>query len=164
MGWTSYQISRLSPDSTAISSSSDISEPSDIPTIQDMLSAISDDKSLAIFGIIAEQDNIGADSHIICMNLHLTRKEYYYRLAALVRIGLIIRKDGNKNYILTSLGKVVFNSLLAIRYTLDNMWKFRAIDAVRISENTECEVIDKIASGLVDTLVHEEKIREILKK
>ena len=164
MGWTSYQIPRLCPDSTAISSSSDRSEPSDIPTLQDMLSAISDDKSLAIFGIIAEQDNIGADSHIICIKLHLTRKEYYYRLAALVRIGLIIRKDSNKNYILTSLGKVVFSSLSSIRYTLDNMWKFRAIDAIRISDNTESEVIDKIASGLVDTLVHEEKIREILKK
>ena len=164
MGWTSCQISRLSPDSTAISSSSDISEPSDIPTIRDMLSAISDDKSLAIFGIIAEQDNTGADSHIISIRLQLAHKEYNYRLAALIKNGLIIRKVGNKKYILMSLGKVVYSSLLSIRYMLDNIWNFRAIDAVRISDNMVYGDVDKMASGLVDTLVHVEQIKEILKK
>jgi predicted transcriptional regulator len=100
-----------------------------------MLSAISDGKSLAIFVVIAEQDNSGADSHNIRIKLQLAHKKYYHRLAALIQNGLIIRKDGNKKYILTSLGKVVYSSLLSIQYALDNIWKFRAIDTIKICDN-----------------------------
>jgi predicted transcriptional regulator len=132
-------------------------------TIQDILSAISDDKSLAIFRVIAEEDNTGVESLIICRNLQLTHKKYYRRLAALIRYSLIIRKDGSKKYILTSLGKVVYTTLLSIQYALDNIWKFRAIDEVKICDNCVYGDIDKIVSSLVDTLVHDEQIKEILK-
>jgi hypothetical protein len=77
---------------------------------------------------------------------------------------LIIRKDGSKKYILTSLGKVVYTTLLSIQYALDNIWKFRAIDEVKICDNGVYGDIDKIVSSLVDTLVHKEQIKEILKK
>lgn len=162
---TVYQISRHQCDSTVLtSSSSDISESlGDIPSIRDILSAISDDKSLAIFEVIAKQNNAGAGSDTIRIKLSLTRKRYYHRLAALIQNGLIIRKDDNKKYILTSLGKVVHSNLLSIQYALANIWKFRAIDAVRISNCRVYKGFDKIVNGLIEILVREEQIKEILK-
>ena len=94
----------------------------------------------------------------------VTYKEYYHRLGALVQSNLIIRKDHNKKYILTSLGKVVYSNLIFIQYTLGNIWKLRAIDIVRISDNRIYEDIDKIASGLTDILLPEERIKEILRR
>lgn len=44
---------------------------------------------------------------------------------------------------LTSLGKVVHNNLLSIQYVLINIWKFRAIDTVRISNRRIYEEIDR---------------------
>ena len=145
MNATLAQISRFLPNYMKIPSSSNNSN----SAIQDVLSAISEDKSLAIFRMIAEEGNSGVESHIICRNIQLTHRKYYQRLAALIRNGLIIRKVGRKKYILTSLGKVVYTTLLPIQYTLDNIWKFRAIE---------------IVNSLVDTLVHKEQIKEILKK
>jgi len=87
-----------------------------LTTIQDILSAISDGKSLAIFRVIAEQYTSGVESHIISRDLQLTRRKYYRRLAHLMRNGLIIRKDGSRKYILSSLGKVVYSNLLSIQY------------------------------------------------
>ena len=132
-------------------------------TVQDILSAISDDKSLAIFRVIAEQDNYGAESHIIIRDLQLTRKKYYRRLADLTRNGLIIRKDCSRKYILTSLGKVVYSSFISIQYIVDNIWKFKAIDAIRVCDDKIYRSIGKISTGLVDTLVPKEHIKAILK-
>jgi predicted transcriptional regulator len=133
-------------------------------TIQNILLAISDDNSLAILRLIAERDTTGVESCIICRNLQLTHKKYYQRLATLVRNGLIIRKDGSKKYILTSLGKIVYTALISIQYALNNIWRFRAIDAIKVCDNSVYGDIDKIASGLVDTLVHKDQIKVILKK
>jgi predicted transcriptional regulator len=160
MGATFVQISRFLPNDIEMPAPSNNSS----STIQDILSAISDDKSLAIFRMIGDEGNSGVESHIICRNIQLTHRQYYQRLAALIRNGLIIRKDGRKKYILTSLGKVVYNILLPIQYVLDNIWKFRAIDEMKICDNGLCVEIDKIANSLVDSLVHEEQIKEILKK
>ncbi len=160
-----YQISQLQLNSTALASSSKIlASEGNIPNIRDILAAILDDKSLAIFGAIAESSNAGADSHTIRIKLLLTHKEYYHRLAALIQNNLIIRKDHNKKYILTSLGKVVYSNLIFIQYALDNIWKLRAIDIFRISDTRIYENIDKIASGLTDILLPEEQIKEILKR
>ena len=93
MGVTFAQISRFLPNNIEIFSSSNHTS----TTIQDILSAISDDKSLTIFRMIAEEGNSGLESHIICRNIQLTHRKYYQRLAALIRNGLIIRKDGRKN-------------------------------------------------------------------
>lgn len=160
-----YSISQLQRNSTALISSSEISASEDnIPSIRDILATILDEKSLTIFGVIAELNNAGADSHTIRIKLSLTHKEYYHRLAALIQNNLIIRKDHNKKYILTSLGKVVYSNLIFIQYALGNIWKLRAIDIVRISDNKVYEDIDKIASGLTDILLREVSLKEILKR
>ena len=163
---TVYEIPQSQPgDITALTSSSLILASQDnIPSILDILSAISDYKSLAIFRVIVELNNSGADSHTIRVKLSLTHKEYYYRLAALIQNGLIIRTDRNKKYILTSLGKVVYSNLLSIQNALVNIWKFRAIDLVRTSNDRIYKDLDKIASRLTEILIHEEQIKDILSR
>jgi DNA-binding HxlR family transcriptional regulator len=135
----------------------------DLTPIQDILSAISDDKSLAILRLIADQDTSGVESHIISTDLQLTRRTYYRRLADLMRNGLVIRKDGSRKYILSSLGKVVYSNLLSIQYIVDNIWKFKAIDAIGVCDDEIYKDIGKISNGLVDTLVHKEHIKAVLK-
>jgi len=134
----------------------------DLRAIQDILSTISDDKSLAIFRVVAEQAS-GVESFIISRDLQLTRKKYYRRLANLIRNGLIIRKDGSRKYILSSLGKIVYSNLLSIQYIVDNTWKFKAIDAIEVCDDEIYKNVGKISNGLVDTLVHKEHIKAILK-
>jgi predicted DNA-binding transcriptional regulator len=134
----------------------------DLSAIQGILSAISDDKSLAIFRVVAEQAS-GVESHLVSRDLQLTRNKYYRRLADLMRNGLIIRKVGSRKYILSSLGKVVYSNLLSIQYIVDNIWKFKAIDAVEVCDDEIYKNIEKISTGLVDTLVSEEHIKAILK-
>ncbi|MGC2573087.1 MAG: hypothetical protein WA364_16370 [Candidatus Nitrosopolaris sp.] len=133
-----------------------------LTTIHDILSTISDDKSLTIFRVVAEQAS-GVESHIIIRDLQLTRKKYYQRLGDLMRNGLIIRKDGSRKYILSSLGKVVYSNHLSIQYNVDNIWKFKAIDAIEVCDDEIYKDIGKISNGLVDTLVHKEYIKAILK-
>ena len=136
----------------------------DLTTVQGILSAISDDKSLAIFRVIAEHDTSGMESYMISRDLQLTHKKYYRRLTNLIGNGLIIRKDCSKKYILTSLGKVVYANLLTIKYAVDNIWRFKAIDAIKVCDDDIYKDIGKISNGLVETIVHKEHIKEILKR
>jgi len=80
-----------------------------------------------------------------------------------MRNGLIIRKDGSRKYILSSLGKVVYSNLLSIQYIVDNIWKFKAIDAIEVCNDEIYKDVGKISIGLVNTLVHEDHIKSILK-
>ena len=77
--------------------------------LADILKAIADDKSLVLFNNIA---NAGGDTEILIRRLDLTRKQYYSRISALLKIGLISRK--NRQYNLTSLGKIVYDAQLMI--------------------------------------------------
>jgi predicted transcriptional regulator len=159
------QISRILPDKGVLSSAEYVPHTLDnIPVIQEILSAISDNKSLAIFRVIAEHDASGMESYIISRDLQLTHKKYYRRLADLIMNGLIIRKKGSRKYVLTSLGKVVYSNLLSIQYAVDNIWRFKAIDAIKVCDDDIYKDIDKISNGLVETIVHKEHIKEILKK
>ena len=73
--------------------------------VSDVLSAISDDKSLVLFNTIALASG---DSSILISRLDLTRKQYYSRMSDLINAGLIRRKNGK--YYVTSLGKVVYKA------------------------------------------------------
>lgn len=72
-------------------------------TISDTLRSISDDKSLTIFTMIALSSQT---TDTFAEKLNLTRKQYYSRLSALKKAGLITRR--NKEYYLTSIGKIVY--------------------------------------------------------
>jgi hypothetical protein len=59
-------------------------------SIANILSAIADDKSLVLFNTIAIA---GGDTDILITRLDVTRKQYYCRISALMKTGLLRRKD-----------------------------------------------------------------------
>jgi len=78
-------------------------------SVSDTLNAISNDKSLMLFNIIAL---VGGDSSILMSRLNLTRKQYYSKISDLTNAGLIQRKTGR--FLLTSFGKVVYEAHVLI--------------------------------------------------
>jgi len=126
----------------------------------DVLTSISNDKSLAIFNTIALT---GGDSSILISKINLTRKQYYSRLNSLTRSGLI-RKEKRKHF-LTSFGKIVYDAQMRIGKAINNFWKLKAIDPIReratergSSGNLPLDEHLKIINSIID----DEEIKEIL--
>jgi DNA-binding HxlR family transcriptional regulator len=71
-------------------------------SIEDVLTAISDNTSLVLFNTIA----LSGGSPIQIRKIGLTTRQYYSRLSRLTKTGLVTRKNGN--YFLTLLGKIIF--------------------------------------------------------
>lgn len=99
-------------------------------SIEHILGTLSTDKSLTLFNIIAAGSS---HTHIIRNKLELTRKQYYSRLSALRRAGLIKRSKG-RNYYLSSLGKVVYDAQVIIRKALHDYWKLEVVDSTELSD------------------------------
>jgi len=125
----------------------------DSPTVANILNAISDDKSLALFNIIA---NHSSDFRISKANL--TFKQYYSRISNLIKSDLISRK--NRRYFLTSFGKIVYDAQKRIEVAAEDHWKLKAIDSVERSDNRglPAEEFNKI----IDTLIKNHQIKNIL--
>ncbi len=99
-------------------------------SVSDILSAISDDKSLVLFNTIALAS---VDSSILISRLNLTHKQYYSRLSDLINAGLVRRMNGK--YFVTSFGKVVCEAQVSIGKAVQYSSKFKAIDS---AESPEC--------------------------
>jgi hypothetical protein len=113
--------------------------------ICDVLRAISDNKALTIFNIIAL-----STGPIAISRLKLTRKQYYSRMSALIDAGIITRKSGR--YLLTSFGKVVYEAQMLIERAQQNYWNLKAVDAIVSSSNNTLspEERDRFISSLVE--------------
>src|ERR1700680_2138933 len=107
--------------------------------LADILKAIADDKSLVLFNTIA---NAGGDSDILIRRLDLTRKQYYARISALLKTGLISRK--NRQYNLTSFGKIVYDAQLMIGRAANTFWKLKAIDSFDTEHKLPADERNKI--------------------
>ena len=114
-------------------------------SIANILSAIADDKSLVLFNTIAIA---GGDSDILNTRLDVTRKQYYSRISALMKTGLISRKD--RQYMLTSLGKIVYDVQLMIGRATNTIWKLKAIDSIETEHKLPAEERNKIINTLID--------------
>jgi predicted transcriptional regulator len=121
-------------------------------SISDILSTISDDKSLVLFNTIALASG---DSSIPISRLNLTRKLYYSRMSGLVNAGLITKKNGR--YFVTSFGKVVYEAQELIGMAVQYSSKLKAIDSVEAPEFPPAEL-----SKIIDTLISNSEIKEIL--
>ena len=120
-----------------------------------VLRTIADDKSLELFTTVALET---IDSKNLKNRTKLTRKQYYSRLSRMTRVGLVRRKNGK--YILTTLGKIVYESKVTIENALNNYWKLKAIDSLETSNEVPKEEQQK----LIETLLDNEQIRGILEK
>jgi predicted transcriptional regulator len=92
----------------------------------DTLRALSDDKSLALFNMVAF--SLPRDTGGVMTRLALTRKQFYSRMNRLIDEGLVTRKSDR--YFLTSFGKVVYESHKLIGNAVENYWKLKAIDSI----------------------------------
>ncbi|MDQ4100780.1 MAG: hypothetical protein M3115_01145 [Thermoproteota archaeon] len=118
-----------------------------------VLKTIADDKSLGLFRTVALEI---VDSKNLKSRTKLTRKQYYSRLSRMTKVGLVRRKSGK--YILTTFGKIVYESMLTIENGLNNYWKLKAIDSLEMSNELPKEEQQK----LIETLLDNEEIRGIL--
>jgi len=125
-------------------------------TVADVLKAIADDKSLVLFNTIAlSKDD---SSSILIRNLGITKKQYYSRLSALLRAGLVKRDRGK--YSLTRFGTILYHAQEIIGKAMNQYWKLETIDSVRISENDK--VPQEQYRRLIDTLIPNHEIKKIL--
>jgi predicted transcriptional regulator len=120
-----------------------------------VLKSIADDKSLELFTIVALEK---VDSRNLKGKINLTRKQYYSRLSRMTRAGLLRRKNGK--YVLTTFGRIVYESTLTVENALTNYWKLKAIDSLE----TSSEVPKEEQQKLIETLLDNEDIRGILVK
>jgi DNA-binding HxlR family transcriptional regulator len=114
-------------------------------SVADTLNAISNNKALALFNIIAS-GRIG--SSMLRNKTKLTRKQYYSRMSALLKAGLVKRKSGRYN--LTAFGKVVYDAQATIENAINNYWKLKAVDSIEISDELPKEEFNKIVDILID--------------
>ncbi len=120
-----------------------------------VLRTIADDKSIELFTTVALET---IDSKNLKKRTKLTRKQYYSRLSRMTSAGLVRRKNGK--YILTTFGRIVYDSKVTIENALNNYWKLKAIDSLETSNEVPKEEQQK----LIETLLENEKIRAILER
>ena len=121
-------------------------------SVSDILSAISDDRSLVLFNTIALASG---DSSILISRLNLTRKQYYSRLSDLIKAGLVRRMNGK--YFVTSFGKVVYKAQELIGTAVHYSSKLNAIGSI---ETPGFPIEER--SNIIDALINSSRIKEIL--
>src|ERR671930_2396222 len=123
-------------------------------SVVETVKAISKEEALIIFKTIA----LGkVEGNIVRSKTKLTRKQYYSRISALLKAGLLKRKSGRYN--LTAFGKVVYDAQATIENAINNYWKLKAVDSiVEISDELPKEEFNKI----VDILIHNHQIKDSL--
>jgi hypothetical protein len=126
-------------------------------TITDVLKTIADDKSLVLFNTIALSNG---DTDICISALELTRKQYYSRLFALLKAGLVKRERGK--YSLTTFGIIVYHTQEIIGKAADQYWKLKAIDSIRASGYGVLP--QEQFHTIIDKLITNQEIKNILFK
>jgi hypothetical protein len=123
-----------------------------------VLDAISDNKSLIVFKTIA-LGKPNSDIHI--SKMQLTRKQYYSRLSEFMKAGLVKQDIGK--YTLTSLGKTVYDSLIIMETALENFWKLKAVDSLKVAVTTGHDSLSKEEHiKILNTLIDNEMIKKII--
>jgi predicted transcriptional regulator len=123
-------------------------------SLADVLKSISDDKSLSIFQLIAD---VNSNGEIILKKVGLTRKQYYSKISAMMKAGLINRQSGK--YRLTPFGKVIYCCTTIAKKALDNYYNLKAIEATEISGLPNEEI-----GKLIDVLIDNQQVKEFITK
>jgi ATP-dependent protease HslVU (ClpYQ) peptidase subunit len=124
----------------------------------DIIYAISDEISLVIFKAIATTDNSNND--LFKKQFKFTARQYYRRISRMMKVGLIKREK--RKYVLTSLGKVVYEAESTIAMGSLYYWKLKALDAILLHHPRKEPLIEEY-SRFIDNLIENQKIKEILK-
>jgi predicted transcriptional regulator len=100
-----------------------------LPGLTQILESLSDDKSLALFNIIAVSRG---DSSILITSLGLTRKQYYSKISKMIRCDLIKRSHGTLS--LTTFGKIIYEAHLMMGRAIECYWELKAVDSLDSKE------------------------------
>jgi hypothetical protein len=88
-----------------------------LPSLDSILHAVSDKKSLILLKMIANEFDEGADKDSLLEKINLTRKQFYLRISSLLSTGLINRILGR--YCITSFGKINYEIQLLLGMAVD---------------------------------------------
>jgi len=100
-----------------------------------VLQAISNEESQELFNVIAEDKN----SYDIVEEGIMTRKQYYLRLAKLVKLDLV--KKVGKRYALTTFGYFIYETQLTLVMVITS---YNATSANKLPTNEESKVMNQI--------------------
>ena len=123
--------------------------------IAGILKALSDDKSLVLFNMVAF--TLALNTAVVMNRLGLTRKQYYLRMNRLINAGLVMRKSSD--YFLTSFGKVVYESHMLLGKAVENYWKLKAIDSI---ESSGHDLSSEERCKIINSLIVDNDLKEIL--
>jgi len=124
------------------------------PRMTDILTAISDDKSLTMFSTIALMP---AGNDILIRKSGLNRRQYYVRMSSMTKAGLISKRNGK--YFVTSFGRFVYDAHRLIIKATENFWKLRAIESF---ESSDRRMSTEGLSEIVGRLIVEDDLKEII--
>ena len=126
-------------------------------TLDYILKRISDERTLTLLNNIAI---FNRDRSIILTKYNLTSKQFYRRISGLMDAGLIRRYKGK--YSLTSLGKVVYDSLMLISKALTYYGKLKAIEEIEMSYGSTFPKEE--LTKLINVLIDNHQIKDIIMK
>ncbi|MGA9745662.1 MAG: hypothetical protein WBQ16_13700 [Nitrososphaeraceae archaeon] len=122
-------------------------------SVEDVLKAVSDSKSLDMFRSIAKGS---IESEVLKETKGLSKKQYYFRMRQLLKAGLVRRIKGS--FSLTCLGAVVYHAQLIVEKGVNNYWKLKAIDSIQSS----AEIGQHERTKLIKTIIDDSGIESIL--
>ena len=122
-------------------------------SVEDVLKAVSDSKSLDMFRSIAKGR---IESEVLKQTKELSKKQYHFRMRRLLKAGLIQRIKGS--FSLTCLGAVVYHAQLIVEKGVNNYWKLKAIDSIQSS----AEIGQHERTKLIKTIIDDSGIESIL--
>ena len=122
-------------------------------SVANIFNSLSDEQSVMLFTTIATKS---INSVELRSKISLTRKQYYSKLSSMVRVGLIKRRSGK--LIVTTLGKIVYESQKVVQDAYNNHWKLKVLDSIEMSEELPREERKK----LMDNLIEDSRLKQIL--
>ena len=122
-------------------------------SVQDVLKAVSDSKSLDMFRSIAKGS---VESEVLKETRGLSKKQYYFRMRQLLKAGLVQRIKGRFSF--TCLGAVVYHAHLVIETGVNNYWKLKAIDSIQ----TSGEIAEQERLKIIKIILDNNTVQNIL--
>jgi predicted transcriptional regulator len=122
-------------------------------SVEDIVKAVSDSKSLDMFCSIAKES---IESDVLKQTKGLSKKQYYSRISQLLKVGLIKRKNGR--FSLTAFGAVIYHAQLVIESGIKNYWKLKGIDSIQSS----IDIGEQERVKLIKTILDDNRIERIL--
>ena len=125
-----------------------------------VLSVIPNKNALIVFKTIAETRG---NSNLLRTELGITRKQFYSRIPALFKIGLIKRTNGR--YSLTVFGELVCEAVMTLEkvFNSEYFWKLKALDSFDLDGNQNYELSLDERNKIIEVLLRDDKkLRNIL--